>query len=88
MDMMGTCTLPELLVSWEVFHGVFTLRPGVTFPSGDMQQRLVRSLYQEANIPPEQVEYIEAHGTGTKVSQDTDKRGEPRIWVSVWVFFF
>uniref|UniRef100_A0AAQ5YJU9 Fatty acid synthase n=1 Tax=Amphiprion ocellaris TaxID=80972 RepID=A0AAQ5YJU9_AMPOC len=40
---------------------------GVTFPSGDMQQRLVRSLYEEANITPEQVEYIEAHGTGTKV---------------------
>lgn len=40
---------------------------GVTFPSGEMQQRLVRSLYQEASISPEQVEYIEAHGTGTKV---------------------
>jgi len=49
--------------------GVSTLSPGVTFPSGDMQQRLVRSLYEEANISPEQVEYIEAHGTGTKVSQ-------------------
>lgn len=33
-----------------------------------MQQRLVRSLYQEANISPEQVEYVEAHGTGTKVN--------------------
>lgn len=32
-----------------------------------MQQRLVRSLYEEANITPEQVEYVEAHGTGTKV---------------------
>lgn len=41
---------------------------GVTFPSGEMQQRLVGSLYQEANIMPEQVEYVEAHGTGTKVS--------------------
>lgn len=41
---------------------------GVTFPSGEMQQRLVRSLYQEANITAEQVEYVEAHGTGTKVS--------------------
>uniref|UniRef100_A0A8C7CLY3 Fatty acid synthase n=1 Tax=Oncorhynchus kisutch TaxID=8019 RepID=A0A8C7CLY3_ONCKI len=40
---------------------------GVTFPSGEMQQRLVRSLYQEVNITPDQVEYIEAHGTGTKV---------------------
>lgn len=44
------------------------IRSGVTFPSGEMQQRLVRSLYQEAEITPEQVEYIEAHGTGTKVS--------------------
>lgn len=33
-----------------------------------MQQRLVRFLYQEVNISPEEVEYIEAHGTGTKVS--------------------
>lgn len=41
---------------------------GVTFPSGEMQQRLVHSLYQEANITPDQVEYVEAHGTGTKVS--------------------
>lgn len=40
----------------------------MTFPSGEMQQRLVRSLYQEASVSPEQVEYIEAHGTGTKVS--------------------
>lgn len=50
----------------------FSNRPlvasGVTFPSGDMQQTLVRSLYNEANVSPEQVEYIEAHGTGTKVN--------------------
>lgn len=40
---------------------------GVTFPSGEMQQRLVRYLYDQVNISPEKVEYIEAHGTGTKV---------------------
>lgn len=48
---------------------------GVTFPSGDMQQRLVRSLYQEANIAPEQVEYVEAHGTGTKVGDPQEVNG-------------
>ncbi|XP_071781118.1 fatty acid synthase [Centroberyx gerrardi] len=48
---------------------------GVTFPSGEMQQRLVRSLYQEANITPEQVEYIEAHGTGTKVGDPQEVNG-------------
>ncbi|XP_073345432.1 fatty acid synthase isoform X2 [Pagrus major] len=48
---------------------------GVTFPSGEMQQRLVCSLYQEANIMPEQVEYIEAHGTGTKVGDPQEVNG-------------
>ncbi|KAL2077918.1 hypothetical protein ACEWY4_025603 [Coilia grayii] len=48
---------------------------GVTFPSGDMQQRLVRSLYQEAGVSPEQVEYIEAHGTGTKVGDPQEVNG-------------
>uniref|UniRef100_A0A674MU67 Fatty acid synthase n=1 Tax=Takifugu rubripes TaxID=31033 RepID=A0A674MU67_TAKRU len=48
---------------------------GVTFPSGKMQQRLVRSLYQEANISPEEVEYIEAHGTGTKVGDPQEVNG-------------
>ncbi|NXK65451.1 FAS synthase, partial [Sylvietta virens] len=40
---------------------------GVTFPSGEMQEKLVRSLYRESGVKPEEVEYIEAHGTGTKV---------------------
>ncbi|NXY35555.1 FAS synthase, partial [Pomatorhinus ruficollis] len=40
---------------------------GVTFPSGEVQKQLVRSLYRESGVKPEEVEYIEAHGTGTKV---------------------
>lgn len=43
---------------------------GVTFPSGEMQQQLVSSLYRECGIEPGEVEYVEAHGTGTKVSMD------------------
>lgn len=43
---------------------------GVTFPSGEMQQQLVSSLYKECGIEPGEVEYVEAHGTGTKVSMD------------------
>ncbi|XP_072311635.1 fatty acid synthase [Eucyclogobius newberryi] len=48
---------------------------GVTFPSGQMQQRLVSALYEEAGISPEQVEYIEAHGTGTKVGDPQEVNG-------------
>lgn len=70
----------------EVINGIFTLCLGVTFPSGDMQQRLVRSLYQEANISTEQVEYIEAHGTGTKVGQNTDTHtnAETQMYLNVY----
>ncbi|XP_076154823.1 fatty acid synthase [Alosa pseudoharengus] len=48
---------------------------GVTFPSGAMQQRLVRSLYQDIGISLEEVEYIEAHGTGTKVGDPQEVNG-------------
>ncbi|NWU85061.1 FAS synthase, partial [Onychorhynchus coronatus] len=48
---------------------------GVTFPSGEMQQRLVRSLYAECGAKPEEVEYIEAHGTGTKVGDPQEVNG-------------
>ncbi|XP_003464876.2 fatty acid synthase [Cavia porcellus] len=40
---------------------------GVTFPSGEAQKQLIRSLYLPAGPAPESLEYIEAHGTGTKV---------------------
>lgn len=40
---------------------------GITFPSGDQQEALLREVYSEANVDPHQVSYVEAHGTGTKV---------------------
>lgn len=40
---------------------------GITFPSGDLQNRLMREVYAEAGINPWEVSYVEAHGTGTKV---------------------
>ncbi|KAL4239386.1 hypothetical protein ACF0H5_000203 [Mactra antiquata] len=39
---------------------------GITFPSGDIQKRLLHEVYSEACIDPSQISYIEAHGTGTK----------------------
>ncbi|XP_046612929.1 fatty acid synthase [Neodiprion virginianus] len=40
---------------------------GITFPSGAMQNALMREVYNEAGINPADVAYVEAHGTGTKV---------------------
>ncbi|NWX15444.1 FAS synthase, partial [Aegotheles bennettii] len=48
---------------------------GVTFPSGEMQQRLISSLYRECGISPGEVEYIETHGTGTKVGDPQEVNG-------------
>ncbi|MEM6776223.1 MAG: SDR family NAD(P)-dependent oxidoreductase [Planctomycetota bacterium] len=41
--------------------------PGLTVPSGEQQERLVRRACRLAGIRPSDVGYVEAHGTGTSV---------------------
>ncbi|XP_018336014.1 fatty acid synthase [Agrilus planipennis] len=53
---------------------------GITFPSGQMQNKLIREVYQEAGVNPADVVYVEAHGTGTKV-------GDPQEVNSIADFF-
>ncbi|XP_069677436.1 fatty acid synthase-like isoform X2 [Periplaneta americana] len=40
---------------------------GITYPSGVMQKELLQQFYQECSVNPASVDFIEAHGTGTKV---------------------
>lgn len=40
---------------------------GITNPDGNKQSRLIRETYDEIDLNPIDVSYIEAHGTGTKV---------------------
>lgn len=40
---------------------------GLTVPSGPAQARLIRAALQDANVTPDQIDYIEAHGSGTKL---------------------
>ncbi|CAH2098693.1 unnamed protein product [Euphydryas editha] len=40
---------------------------GITYPAGKMQKLLLSEFYEECCVPPNSLEYIEAHGTGTKV---------------------
>lgn len=42
---------------------------GITFPSGAQQQRLLQEIYDECQVVPSTVGWLEAHATGTKVSQ-------------------
>ncbi|KAK2153659.1 hypothetical protein LSH36_290g03081 [Paralvinella palmiformis] len=39
---------------------------GITFPSGEVQKKLLKEVYTECGVDPAQVAYVEAHGTGTK----------------------
>ncbi|KAI3002617.1 hypothetical protein CBS147346_5843 [Aspergillus niger] len=40
---------------------------GLTNPSGEAQEQLMRDVYARANISPNDTGFVEAHGTGTKV---------------------
>ncbi|KAH7944527.1 hypothetical protein HPB52_021123 [Rhipicephalus sanguineus] len=40
---------------------------GIPFPSTTAHEELLRVTYAEANVDPRKVEYVEVHGTGTKV---------------------
>lgn len=40
---------------------------GITYPSGEMQAELLSVFYDEINIDPLTVDYVEAHSTGTLV---------------------
>jgi len=40
---------------------------GVTVPSARSQQRMIREAIQQAGLQPAEIQYLEAHGTGTKL---------------------
>lgn len=40
---------------------------GITMPNSAAQEALIRSVYKDASIDPDEVGFIEAHGTGTRV---------------------
>ncbi|HEY0296650.1 MAG TPA: type I polyketide synthase, partial [Bordetella sp.] len=42
-------------------------KPGLTVPSADAQATLMRRAYEQAGISPADIDYLEAHGTGTPV---------------------
>nr|AGQ04168.1 CG3524 [Drosophila birchii] len=45
---------------------------GVTFPDGRMQHTLLEETYSEIGLNPDEVVYVEAHGSGTPVGDDQE----------------
>ena len=44
----------------------------LTAPNPLAQEAVLRAAYRDAKIPPSQVRYIEAHGTGTKLGDSIE----------------
>lgn len=49
-------------------------KPGLTIPSAQAQSALLRHAYQSVGIAPDEISYIEAHGTGTVVGDPIETR--------------
>lgn len=45
---------------------------GITYPSFEIQKLLLKEFYEECNISPAKLSYIEAHATGTTVGDPVE----------------
>ncbi|KAK8054760.1 hypothetical protein PG994_009827 [Apiospora phragmitis] len=59
-DIMGV--IPAVATNQGGFHA-----PGITVPDGTCQRALYRTLLERSGLAPDDVSYMEAHGTGTRV---------------------
>lgn len=55
---------------------------GITFPSGKMQMKLLKEFYDDIDIPPNTVDFVEAHSTGTVVGDPEECRALDVVFCS------
>ena len=53
---------------------------GLTIPSGAAQQRLIRDALKDANISAQSIDYIEAHGSGTKIGDPQELNALAKVF--------
>ncbi|KAI1774512.1 hypothetical protein F4818DRAFT_64374 [Hypoxylon cercidicola] len=54
--------------------------PGLTQPSPQAQEDLIRQVYKKANLPLDVTRYFEAHGTGTPVGDPIEMKAIGRVF--------
>ena len=72
--------LKEALKDGDSIHGVIAASGmnqdgasnGITAPSGLAQEELIAEVYRRYGINPQEISYIEAHGTGTKLGDPVE----------------
>src|SRR5512134_1134549 len=52
---------------------------GLTVPNADAQETLIREALRDAGVEPQDVQYIEAHGTGTRVGDPIEAAAIGRV---------
>ena len=58
---------------------------GNFFPSKESQQKLLEETYIEADVDPNDIDYIEAHGTGTKIRDPEEAEAIVNAYISVLI---
>jgi len=58
------------------------LPAGITFPSGEMQKRLLLEVYAEAGVDASRVSYVELHGTGTAAGDPVEANSVTEVFCS------
>jgi amino acid adenylation domain-containing protein len=80
--------LPDALASGDQIHGVIRgsavnhggQSAALTVPSPAAQAVVVRQALADAGLRPEQIDYIEAHGTGTSLGDPVEVSGLKRLF--------
>ena len=69
---------------WGVIRGSAVnqdgVRPGLPVPKGLTQGRVIEEALSRAGIAPSQVDYLEAHGTGTRVGDPTEVNAAAAVY--------
>ncbi|MFC1851060.1 SDR family NAD(P)-dependent oxidoreductase, partial [candidate division CSSED10-310 bacterium] len=80
--------LKEAVLAGDIIYGVIKASGlnqdgasnGITAPSGRAQEQLLTDVYKRYNINPEDITYLEAHGTGTKLGDPIEANALVRVF--------
>lgn len=73
----GATIMAEVIGFAETFdaHSIMSLAPG-----GTQIERMIRAALADANLSPQDVDYVNAHGTGTKNNDETEAQVIDRVF--------